>query len=142
MELSYRLYRIATYGPGLSWRWRLNNRSAARLWRMQKVNFWLEGVNGRPRRPSGDVLNKPPWADRNVLECRTATAVERQLRSGSSGSSRPEPVIRLPRMLVPKPPFEVRFTSASAVATFYWAQMVETVKARCLDSFQNTGEMG
>src|SRR6266851_1615968 len=89
MELSYRLYRIATYGPGLSWRWRLNNRSAARLWRMQKVNFWLEGVNGRPRRPSGDVLNKPPWADRNVLECRTATAVERQLRSGSSGSSRP-----------------------------------------------------
>jgi hypothetical protein len=44
------------------------NPFATRLWRMPALDFWLEGVNGRSRPPSGDALSKPPSAARNASE--------------------------------------------------------------------------
>jgi hypothetical protein len=58
MERSYRRYQIDTYGPALNWRWHLNHPSGTRLWKMQEVDFWLEGVNGRRRRPFGDAAGQ------------------------------------------------------------------------------------
>ena len=50
-------------GPALSWRWRLIHPSATRLWPMPALDFWLEGVNGRPRRWFDGGLNRRPWED-------------------------------------------------------------------------------
>jgi len=63
MELSYRLYQIATYGHAPSWRSRLNNPSATPPWPMPALDFWLEGVNGRRRRQFDDGLSRRPWED-------------------------------------------------------------------------------
>src|SRR5580658_3150056 len=84
MELSCRRYWIAMYEPALSWRSRLDNRTATQLWKMPALDFSLEGVNGRRRRPSGDALSKPPWAARNVRECKAAPPL-----SGSLGADHP-----------------------------------------------------
>jgi hypothetical protein len=72
---------------------------------MPAPDFWLEGVNGRPRPSSSDALSKRRWATRNARECRPATLLSGRCREHSYRRFRPRPVVDYARYDAPKESF-------------------------------------